>query len=265
MAPALTVVQLSDPHLGAQWGGVDPVERLAATVAQVREMRPQPDAVLVTGDLADNAEDGEYEQLAELLSEIGAPAYVLPGNHDDRGGLRRHFDLDGTSGEPVQYAVDLDGLRLVVLDTKRDGADGGQLDSDRLAWLDSALATETTVPTLLAMHHPPIATGIPAMDAIGLPEQDRDGLRDVVARHPQVQRLVGGHVHRAITGELAGRAVLAAPSTYVQLELDFQTNGLSFGDDPPGFAVHLATDGQVISHVQTVGTDSSPRTESRDP
>jgi 3',5'-cyclic-AMP phosphodiesterase len=252
MAPPLTVVQLSDPHLGALWGGADPLDRLAATVGHVRAMRPHPDAVLVSGDLADNAEDAEYEQLAQVLGEIGAPVYVLPGNHDDRAGLRRHFDLDGTSDAPVQYAVDLEELRLVVLDTKRDGADGGQLDSDRLAWLDSALDVETTVTTLIAMHHPPITTGIPAMDAIGLPVADRDGLRDVVARHPQVKRLVGGHVHRAIAGEFAGRAVLAAPSTYVQLELDFQTSGLSFSADPPGFAVHLAMDGQVISHVQTV-------------
>jgi Icc protein len=71
------VVQLSNPHLGALWGGVDPVDRLAATVGQVRAMRPHPDDVLVSGDLADNAEDAEYEQLAQVLGEIGAPVYVL--------------------------------------------------------------------------------------------------------------------------------------------------------------------------------------------
>jgi hypothetical protein len=96
-------------------------------------------------------------------------------------------------------------------------------------------------------------TGIQAMDAIGLPAADLEGLERVVAAHPQVQRLVGGHVHRAIAGALAGRAVLAAPSTYMQLELDFQASKLVFSGDPPGFAVHLALDGEVVSHVKAVG------------
>ena len=42
------LAQLSDPHIGATWAGEASVEGLAAAVDAVRELRPQPDAVLMT-------------------------------------------------------------------------------------------------------------------------------------------------------------------------------------------------------------------------
>jgi 3',5'-cyclic-AMP phosphodiesterase len=252
MTPARALVQLSDSHIGARWDGVDPAARLEATVAAVRQLRPQPDAVLLSGDLAENATDAEYSQLRGLLAPLEAPLCVLPGNHDDRAALRRHFHLDGAGDEPIQYDLEVGGIGLVVVDTKRNGSDGGELGAERLKWLDSALTAKPDIPTVVAMHHTPLLTGIPPMDAIGLPAADREGLQTVIAAHPQVQLLVGGHVHRAIAGKLAGRAVLAAPSTYLQLELNFEATELRFSGDPPGFAVHLSADGEVISHVRAV-------------
>ena len=247
------LAQLSDPHIGAEWTDGDPVARLAAAVSSVRALRPQPDAVLVSGDLADNAADAEYEQVCELLAPLLAPLYVLPGNHDDRRALHRHFGVPGADGEPVQYAVDLGPLRLVVLDTTRPGEDSGALDAERLAWLDDELAATPEVPTLIAMHHPPLSTGVPAWDELGLPVADRWALAEVVERHRQVRRLAGGHVHRTITAELAGRAVLTVPSTYVQARLDFRAEEFELAAEPAGFAVHAVLDGELISHIQPVG------------
>jgi 3',5'-cyclic-AMP phosphodiesterase len=105
---------------------------------------------------------------------------------------------------------------------------------------------------LLAMHHPPLSTGSAAWDEIGLPVADRRALGEVVQRHPQVRRLVAGHVHCTIAAELAGRAVLAVPSTYVQTRLSFSSAEIGFGADPPGFAVHVLRDGELASYVQPV-------------
>src|SRR5579859_655811 len=101
MAPFL-LAQLSDPHIGAAWAGGDPVAGLAAAVESIRSMRQQPDAVLLSGDLADSAADAEYEKVRALLQPLRAPLYVLPGNHDDRHALRRHFGVPGAAGDPVQ-------------------------------------------------------------------------------------------------------------------------------------------------------------------
>jgi 3',5'-cyclic AMP phosphodiesterase CpdA len=253
MSRPFLLAQLSDPHIGADWAGGDPVAGLAAAVASVRSMRSQPDAVLVSGDLSDNATDAEYAQVRELLAPLQAPLYVLPGNHDDRRALHRHFGVPGADGEPVQYSVDLGPLRLVVLDTTRPGEVAGALDAERLGWLDDELAMAPRSPTLLAMHHPPLLTGVPALDDFGLPAADRRAFGEVVERHRQVRRLVAGHVHRTVTGEFAGRVALTVPSTYVQARLNFGSQEDEWVAEPAGFAVHTMLDGELISHVQPVG------------
>jgi 3',5'-cyclic-AMP phosphodiesterase len=225
---------------------------LAAAVASARGLVPNPNAVLISGDLADHAVDAEYEQVRELLAPLEAPLYVLPGNHDDRLALRRHFGVPGTDGEPVQYAADLGVLRLVVLDSKRAGEDRGELDANRLAWLEATLAAAPRVPTLLALHHPPLETGIPGFDKLGLPPADRRALGKVVEGHPQVRRIVAGHMHRTMSAELGGRSVLAVPSTYVQAQLEFDAEQIRLSADPPGFVVHALLDGELVSYVQPV-------------
>ena len=246
------VVQLSDLHVGATWVDMDPVASLTAVIAQVRRLQPSPDAILLSGDLAEHASDSEYEQVPALLDELEAPTYVLPGNHDDRDALRRHFGAPGAPGTPVQYAVDLGPLRVLMLDSTRAGADSGQFDADRLAWIESALAENPETPTLLAMHHPPIVTGAPAADAIGVPDADRAELADVVRRHRNVSLIVAGHLHRAIAGRLGGCTVLAAPSTYAGFVLDFADDRLRSVVAPPGYVVHALRDGEWASHVETL-------------
>ena len=250
-APFL-LVQLSDPHIGATWGVGDPVAGLRAAVASVRRLPDAPDAVLMSGDLADNATDAEYETVRELLAQIGAPVYVLPGNHDDRDTLRRNFDVPGAMGTPVQYSVDLGPLRLVVLDSTRPGEVPGELDADRLSWFDAELAREPDQVTLLALHHPPVSTGIEAWDELGLAAAHRRALGEVLRRHPQVRRVVAGHLHRTMTGELSGCPVLTVPSTYVQTRLSFNPAEIEFAVEPRGFAVHALLDGELASHVQPV-------------
>jgi len=252
MTGPFLLVQLSDPHIGATWAGGDPVAGLRAAVESVRRLPDRPDAILMSGDLADNAADGEYELVRELLAKIGVPVFVLAGNHDDRDRLRGHFDLPGAPGAPVQYAADLGPLRLLALDSTRPGEARGELDSARLGWLDAELAGAPDRPTVVALHHPPVSTGIAAWDEIGLPVDDRRALAEVVQRHRQVLRIVAGHVHRAMTGNLAGRAVLTVPSTYVQGRLSFNSGELETVHEPPGFGVHALRDGELASHVQAV-------------
>jgi hypothetical protein len=96
-------------------------------------------------------------------------------------------------------------------------------------------------------------TGVPIWDELGLAADGRRGLADVLARHPQVQRVVAGHLHRTMTGTLASRAVVSVPSTYVQGRLDFDARTFELANEPPGFALHALVDGQLVSHIQPVG------------
>jgi Icc protein len=250
--PPFLLLQISDTHLGASWEGVDPEQCLRRTVEAILALPDRPDALLVSGDLTDNGTPAEYARLRELLAPLGLPPHVLPGNHDDRAALREAFGLPGAGAEPVSQSVDLGPLRLVCLDTTIPGSDGGALDGGRIGWLDAALGEEPGRPTVLAMHHPPLRTEMPGFEAIGLADAGREALAAVLARHPQVLRVVAGHVHRTIVAELAGRAVLTVPSTYLQSELHFTGSELTMRADPPGFAIHAFRDGALASHVQRI-------------
>jgi 3',5'-cyclic AMP phosphodiesterase CpdA len=241
------VLQLSDLHIGVADGELDAATALATALDSVEALPDSPDAVIVTGDLTHGGGEAEYEVVAQLLARLQAPTFVLPGNHDDRDGMRRWFGLEGAPGMPLLQAVDLGPLRLVTLDTTTPGLDG-----ERLAWLEQTLTAAAEQPTLLAMHHPPLVTGVAPWDEIGLPEADRLSLGELLKRHPQVMRIVGGHMHRTIVSELAGRSVLSVPSTYLQGRLDFAGPEFILEREPPGFAIHALVGEQLISHVQPV-------------
>ncbi len=254
MARPFLLLQLSDPHIGADWGG-DPTADLEAAVASVRQLPDQPDAALISGDIANRGGDDQYAVARELLGRLPGPVYVMAGNHDDREALRRHFELPGTGAEPIQYAVDLGPLRLVVLDTTRPGEDAGELDAERLAWLDDALAEAPDRPTVLALHHPPLLTGVDAWDEIALSAEHRSGLARALEPHFQVQLLTAGHVHRAIATRFAGRPLVTIPSTHLQARLQFGAGPFTLTPEPPGYALHAILDGDIVSHLQPVEHD----------
>lgn len=245
------LLQISDTHLGADWKGAEPDECLLRAVEAIIELPQRPDALVISGDLTQNGAPEEYERVRQLVAPLDLEPHVLPGNHDLRGPLREAFGLPGEGEEHVSYAVDLGPLRLVCLDSIVPGVDAGSLDDGRTEWLDAALAEEPEKPTVLAMHHPPLSTAIPTFDAIGLAPEWRAELGKVLARHPQVLRVIAGHVHRPIVAELAGRAVLSVPSTYLQAVLKFAPAPIEMRPDPSGFAIHALSDGALTSHVQT--------------
>ena len=246
------LLQISDTHLGADWEGVDPDESVLRAVEAILALDDRPDALLVSGDLTQNGTPEEYARLRELLAPLDLEPHVLPGNHDLRGPLREAFGLPGEGEEPVSHVVDLGPLRLVCLDSIVPGAEGGALDEGRTGWLDAALAEEPRKPTVLAMHHPPLRSEMPGFERIALAAAGREELAGVLDRHPQVLRIVAGHVHRTIVAELAGRAVVTVPSTYLQAALDFSTERITMAPDPPGFAIHTFHDGTLATHIQPI-------------
>jgi 3',5'-cyclic AMP phosphodiesterase CpdA len=254
----MTLVQLSDPHLRVGARDRESAEALEVAVRSILALDPVPEAVLVTGDIADTGAAGEYERARTLLGALHMPVYVLPGNHDDRDGLRAHFEVPG-DGAFIQYAFRCAGVRVVACDSTVPGQDGASLDGGRLDWLAAELAADTETPTVVAMHHPPLTIGLPVLDAIAVNGSDRTGLAKVLAGAPQVRRLVTGHVHRTAVGVLGGCGVLACTSSYEQAKLELGASELTFVNEPPAFAVHVLLDGQLISHIQPIRRTTSDR------
>ena len=239
------LAQLTDFHV--RDGDERAARRVAAAVAEVLALDPAPHAVVVTGDLADTPSDAEYERVRELLAPLPMPVHVLAGNHDDPAAVTRHF------GSPAQYVARVGDLRVIACNTTLPGRGDGALGPERLAWLAAALAEASGTPAVVAMHHAPLLTAVPAMDAFRLADDDRGGLGELL-RGSGVLRVLCGHVHRAMTADVGGVGVFACPATSSQLVLDFdarELEDLSFTDEPPGLALHRLADGELTSYVLT--------------
>lgn len=236
------IAQLTDLHLrprGLAANRVVETNMLAARALQAAASH-RPDVLLLTGDLADRGEPGAYRLLARMLGEQSGlpPVFAIPGNHDDRAALAAALPgvarlTDGF----LQFVEEAFPVRLVLLDTLVPGASHGELCADRLAWLDRTLSAAPDRPSLVALHHPPFATGIDHMDHIAL--RDPAGFAAVLARHPQVRLVVCGHVHRPIVTRIAEAVVCIAPSVAHQVALDLRADAPSaFVLEPAAFLLH---------------------------
>lgn len=251
MKPVL-LAQLSDLHVCEEWEGVDPRTRVERVVAAIGSLPDPVDAVVVTGDLTDDGSPESYREVRRLLEPLAVPVHVLPGNHDDRANLRSAFDLPGSGAEPINYSVEVGGLRVIVFDSIIPGQDPGAYGPEQLRWLDQELGRDEAKPTLLALHHPPLPTGLPGWDAINLTAADRAAMAAIAGRHPQLRAIVGGHLHRLAAGVVGGCPVFSAPSACLQARPDFGNNDVEF-IDPPGFALHVYSDGELSIQAQLLG------------
>jgi len=248
-------VQGTAPDAERIWRELDTAQYLARAVIALNALVPRPDVAVVTGDLVDHGEPAEYDRLRQLLAPLRMPVFVIPGNHDAREPLRAAFGGDGylPAAGYLQYAIEDYPLRLVTLDTLIPGKHDGMLCAERLRWLDAALAAQPARPTAILMHHPPFATGITYMDNYGL--DNAAGLAEVVGRHPQVERILCGHLHRAIDRRFAGTVAGTAPSTAHQVRLNLVPDArLSFIFEPPGYQLHLwQAETGLVTHTASFG------------
>ncbi len=292
----LTDMHIREPGRLA-YGRLDTTPYLRAAVQAMGALRQPPQAVVLTGDLTDFGRDAEYEHLAQLLEPLRMPLYLLPGNHDDRDQMRRSFASHRYMGDGrfVQYTVALGvpdvpdatpvpdaakvlnggsggsndshvaqppaspPLRLVALDTVDHGAPAGRLCTERLQWLDATLQQHRGEPIVLAMHHPPFRTLIGHMDRIGLLE-GRDELAEIVRAHPNVERVICGHLHRSIVVRFAGTVASTAPSPAHQVCLDLAEDAASAWTlESPGYHLHAYSGpGQLVTHVAAIGRFDGP-------
>jgi 3',5'-cyclic AMP phosphodiesterase CpdA len=250
----VTIVQLSDLHLREGPDGAGAAARLARAVRLLAELQPRPLAILLSGDLADEPSPSAYRQAHDLLAPLGLPLHAIPGNHDDRDMLRARFGPAGAAeGSRVCFSAAAGSLRLIGLDSTIPASAGGALGEEQLAWLEQTLAAAPEQPTLLALHHPPVASGIAAMDAIALDGRDSERLESVLEGHRQVLAVTCGHVHTTMATSFAGRLLLICPGTSSAIRLDLRADdAIPFATTgrPVGFAVHALIGGRLVTHVQ---------------
>lgn len=255
-----TIIHVSDPHFlaeGARLGGRYDVETtFARTLDAIRAVHPSPAAIVITGDLTDLGEPDAYRRLRAAVEpvadELGAPIVWVAGNHDERPALRAGLLDAPPTEEPVTGVWDLDGLRLVALDTSVPGWHHGDLDGAQLAWLESVLATPAPHGTLLAMHHPPLPSHLPLFDILELRHQDELA---AVIRGSDVRGILAGHLHYSASGTFAGVPVSVSSATCYTMNVARPAAEVNGMDAAQAFQlVHVYP--QSITHTVVPVTDA---------
>lgn len=262
----MLICQLTDLHVCAVGMSCNRVSETNMFTARAfraaAALNPRPDVVVITGDLTESGMPAEYTNLAALIREyLPMPVYVIPGNHDRRDNFRAHLaHLPGVTADPeyVRYAIDDHPVRLVMLDTVVFGHGHGELRDEQLTWLDRTLSAMPDKPTMIGMHHPPFLCGIAHMDRICL--RDTEAFTAVIARHPQVKRIICGHHHRTIFAQVAHAIASISPSVAHQVELNFDpAHGGALNFEPPAYHLHRWTPREgIVTHTAYVETFPGP-------
>ncbi|GGK22168.1 3',5'-cyclic adenosine monophosphate phosphodiesterase CpdA [Deinococcus malanensis] len=208
----MLIAQLSDLHITAAPDD-ETARALRRAVSHLLTLPVLPDLVLITGDCTEHGEVGEYATFLALIEPLPMPVYAVPGNHDRRAPMLSALGQPGTQGLDgfMQYVVEAGPLRLIGLDTHLPGHDAGELCETRLGWLNERLSEVPERPCVIFMHHPPTPSGLKVMDGIGL--RDPQVFEALVSRHLQVERVLAGHLHMAITRRCGGTLLMTAPGT----------------------------------------------------
>ena len=239
----MLIAQITDPHLRAEgtrlFGAVDTFGALQRAIDHLNATDPGPEAVIVTGDLVHDGEAEDYAALTGLLQRLGAPVLAVPGNHDRRELTRKALAFTGVVPEAgaIRFTADAGPVRLIGLDSLVEGHEHGHLGDDQLGWLDDQLEAAPDSPTLVFLHHPPIATGIGFMDKIRL--DDGDALAAVIGKHGHVGLIACGHVHRMIASRLGVVPVIVGPGVAHHVVFDLAADAPSrWILEPPAYLLH---------------------------
>lgn len=206
---AVRVLHLSDTHLmtaGALHQGLVDTTAALGHVLESLHGVGRLDVVVVSGDVSDDGTVASYETARNLVGDFAArhgavPVYAM-GNHDQAEGFTQVLG-------PTRSVHDVDGLRVLVLDSSVPGFGYGALSAEQLAWARSVLADPAPRGTVVVVHHGPVPAPTVLHEALQL--QDQAGLLAAL-EGTDVRAVLCGHYHHPFTRLLpSGVLVAVAP------------------------------------------------------
>jgi 3',5'-cyclic AMP phosphodiesterase CpdA len=218
-APDHFILHLSDTHFVGDGDllheQVDSDANLMSLFEGFARGNTAPEAIVFTGDLADTGRPDAYRRLRELVEpeaeKLGAQVIWVMGNHDERTAFRKGLlDQDADDSEPVDRVFDVNGLRIIALDSTVPGQHYGELSDAQLEWLGKELETPAPDGTLVALHHPPVPSPLGLLALVELRDQRK--LEEVIAG-TDVRGILGGHLHYSTTSTFGGVPVSVASAT----------------------------------------------------
>lgn len=242
----LQIVQITDMHLGkdAQSSllGMNTRESLDSVLELVNRNHPEPDLVLVTGDIAQDGSVEAYRYFRKKMQAFSCPVFWFAGNHDHWPSL-----MEVVGGRPeLAKTFSSEHWQLVFLDSAVPEKVHGFLPARELDLLNETLSATPEKYALVCFHHHPIDTSCRWLNPIGL--RNREAFFATLDRHTQARGVLWGHVHQEMDSKRGNVRLLATPSTCVQFQPG--SGEFSVGEESPGYRwLELQPDGQIETGV----------------
>ena len=222
-----TFLHISDSHISADpdyqpayipAGTPHPNRGLEKLLDAVGSLPFAIDFILHTGDVCADPGSEDVDCARELLRRFSQPLFLLPGNHDSAAllGERLH---DGVNLRVLRdELVALQGVNLLSLDTCRDGdVHAPLLPEPQIETFAGNLRRSRGKPTIVALHHPLIETGVEWLDA-AMRVQNGERVHQLLAEHARdIAGVFHGHIHQATSTIRDGIVYSGCPSTWSNL------------------------------------------------
>lgn len=257
----MLVAQITDIHIGFDPGNPEEFnrQRVDQVIARLKAGPNVPNVLVVSGDLTDKGDVESYSAVKALLDGVPWPVLPAMGNHDLRDNFNRYFPGYADPNGFIQYEHDLGHVRLIVIDTLEEGRHGGAFCDQRAAWLKARLAEQTSKPTYIVMHHPPVESGIEWMTTD--PEEPWVvRFANAIESADQLKGLICGHLHRSFTIQWNGLTVAVCSSTAPQVSLDLRPIDVDHPDnramivaEDPAYALHHWNGEALVSFFDKAG------------
>lgn len=244
---ACRVLQFTDSHLlgdpNSSFLGIQPLQTLDAVIALAADKHPSPDLILLTGDLSQDGSPEAYQLLRQRFGKLKVPVGVIPGNHDR---LERMLQVFDSTNMQTGGVIEIQGWRVLLLDSTVLGKVSGEFDRTDLDETRHLLSDDPR-PTLICLHHQPVAIGTTWLDSIGL--KHPQAFLNLLDQHPQVHGLLWGHIHQAFDGHRQQVRLMATPSTSIQFKP--MTADFALDPQPPGYRwLELHADGHIDTGIE---------------
>ncbi|MFN3805769.1 metallophosphoesterase family protein [Asticcacaulis sp.] len=228
----MRIAHISDLHFGAH-------DRLVTEILTQTLIELDPDLVLASGDITQDATVPEFAEAADFFRRLPMPALVIPGNHDLPGldlrrfvqPWKRYRDHIARDLEPELHAdlVDIKGINSARMILPALNWAYGSISARQRQDIASFFAASTTPWRVLTLHHPPLN---PSEFPLDVTVFNSEKLLKTLGEQ-KVDIVLSGHQHHAYveTRVMNGHTTLfVCASTAMSIRVRKQPQGFNLLD-----------------------------------
>lgn len=245
---------LSDTHICKDYSGnqmKDLFEKAGSPGVNLekclRELEArQLDFVLISGDLVHEGTSEDYRYLNDMVCSCMPTTHVIYalGNHDKKQEFRAGLQMD-PDDRSLYYIKNINGLRVIVLDSAVPGKESGNISEEQVEWLEGILLEKAPKGSIITFHHPVEWE----VEELGMQITNR--LWELL-KNSDVLGIFCGHTHANSLNYLEHIPQITADS--MAFGLGIEGDKLSF-TDKTGYCLCEINDGRLQVHYET----SSPK------